>query len=62
MSYSTKMDNIPDNLDLLAAYSNGTLKIKKTILPKQKKKNGESVFGCIYCKFEPCLRKCLVLD
>ena len=45
-----------------AAYSHETLIIKKTILPKQKKKNGESVLGCIYCKFEPCLRKCLILD
>jgi len=32
------MDNILDNLDLLAAYSNETLIIKKTILPKQKKR------------------------
>jgi len=41
------MDNILDNLDLLAAYSNETVTIIKMILPKQKKKNGESVLGCI---------------
>ena len=38
MSYSTKMDNILDNLDLLAAYSNETLIIKKNDPPKTEKK------------------------
>jgi hypothetical protein len=54
------MDNILDNLDLLAAYSNETIIIKKRSSQNRKKKNGEPVLGCIYCNFEPCLRKCLI--